>query len=115
MEGNQCRTDGHGAQTIRQSTTTYFFKTNISSPIVCLSITVSIFTKMRILLLLSKEMKVLDKEVRLWDVYTGLESTVKNLLTSLRAINELQNSAVRERHWQQLMNTTKVQQRPRVA
>lgn len=56
-----------------------------------------------------KEMKMLDKEVRVWDVYIGLESTVKNLLTSLRAINELQNSAVRERHWQQLMNTTRVQ------
>lgn len=55
-----------------------------------------------------KEMKVLDKEVRVWDVYLGLESTVKNLLTSLRAVNELQNSAVRERHWQQLMNTTRV-------
>lgn len=53
-------------------------------------------------------MKVLDKEARVWDVYMGLESTVKNLLTSLRAVNELQNSAVRERHWQQLMNTTKV-------
>lgn len=55
-----------------------------------------------------KEMKILDKEVRVWDVYTGLESMVKNLLTSLRAVNELQNSAVRERHWQQLMNTTGV-------
>lgn len=51
---------------------------------------------------------MLDKEVRVWDVYTGLESIVKNLLTSLRAVNELQNSAVRERHWQQLMNTTGV-------
>lgn len=51
---------------------------------------------------------MLDKDVRLWDVYVGLESIVKNLLTSLRAVNELQNSAVRERHWQQLMNTTKV-------
>lgn len=61
---------------------------------------------------LSKEMKMLDKEVRVWDVYMGLESTVKNLLTSLRAVNELQNSAVRERHWQQLMNTTGVWQRP---
>ncbi|XP_061653101.1 dynein axonemal heavy chain 11 [Phyllopteryx taeniolatus] len=57
---------------------------------------------------LAKEMKMLDKDVRLWDVYVGLESTVKNFLTSLRAINELQNSAVRGRHWQQLMNTTKV-------
>lgn len=56
-----------------------------------------------------KEMKMLDKEVRVWDVFIGLESTVKNLLTSLRAINELQNSAVRERHWQQLMNATRVQ------
>ncbi|XP_061150392.1 dynein axonemal heavy chain 11 [Syngnathus typhle] len=56
----------------------------------------------------AKEMKMLDKDARLWDVYVGLESTVKNLLTSLRAVNELQNSAVRERHWQQLMNTTKV-------
>lgn len=53
-------------------------------------------------------MKMLDKEVRVWDVHTGLESIVKNLLTSLRAVNELQNSAVRERHWQQLMNTTGV-------
>ncbi|XP_066544120.1 dynein axonemal heavy chain 11 [Amia ocellicauda] len=57
----------------------------------------------------AKEMKTLDKEVRVWDVYTGLESMVKNLLTSLRAVNELQNTAVRERHWQQLMTTTGVQ------
>nr|XP_015214353.1 PREDICTED: dynein beta chain, ciliary-like [Lepisosteus oculatus] len=56
----------------------------------------------------AKEMKTLDKEVRAWSVYTGLESTVKNLLTSLRAVNELQNPTVRERHWQQLMNATGV-------
>lgn len=56
-----------------------------------------------------QEMKTLDKEVRVWDVYVGLESTVKNLLTSLRAVNELQNPAVRERHWQQLMHTTGVE------
>ncbi|CAL8367474.1 unnamed protein product [Boreogadus saida] len=56
----------------------------------------------------AKEMKTLDKEVRVWNVYAGLEATVKNMLTSLRAVNELQNSAVRERHWQQLMNTTGV-------
>ncbi|TRY96398.1 hypothetical protein DNTS_010073 [Danionella cerebrum] len=56
----------------------------------------------------AKEMKTLDKDVRIWDVYNGLESIVKNLLTSLRAVNELQNSAVRERHWQQLMHTTGV-------
>ncbi|XP_039545600.1 dynein heavy chain 11, axonemal [Pimephales promelas] len=56
----------------------------------------------------AKEMKTLDKDVRAWDVYNGLESIVKNLLTSLRAVNELQNFAVRERHWQQLMHTTGV-------
>ncbi|KAJ8349887.1 hypothetical protein SKAU_G00250170 [Synaphobranchus kaupii] len=56
----------------------------------------------------AKEMKTLDKEVRVWGVYSELEATVKNMLTSLRAVNELQNSAVRERHWQQLMSTTGV-------
>ena len=33
----------------------------------------------------------------------GLENVVKNMLTSLRAVTELQNPAIRERHWQQLM------------
>ncbi|XP_072275197.1 dynein axonemal heavy chain 11-like [Pyxicephalus adspersus] len=56
----------------------------------------------------AKEMKSLDKEVRTWDVYLGLESTVKNLITSLRAVNELQNPAVRMRHWLQLMSKTGV-------
>ncbi|XP_042314347.1 dynein axonemal heavy chain 11-like [Sceloporus undulatus] len=56
----------------------------------------------------TKDMKTLDKEVRIWDLYIGLESTVKNLLISLRAVNELQNVAVRERHWEQLMAATGV-------
>ncbi|XP_018092353.2 dynein heavy chain 11, axonemal-like [Xenopus laevis] len=56
----------------------------------------------------AKEMKTLDKEVRTWHVYLGLESTVKNLLISLRAVNELQNPAVRKRHWLQLMSKTGV-------
>uniref|UniRef100_A0A8C4YFM3 Dynein axonemal heavy chain 11 n=1 Tax=Gopherus evgoodei TaxID=1825980 RepID=A0A8C4YFM3_9SAUR len=50
----------------------------------------------------------LDKEIRSWDVYIGLELTVKNLMTSLRAVTELQNPAIRERHWHQLMNATDV-------
>ncbi|XP_012283270.1 dynein beta chain, ciliary [Orussus abietinus] len=50
----------------------------------------------------------LDKEMRPWDVYASLEATVKNMLTSLRAVGELQNPAIRERHWRQLMNSTKV-------
>jgi K+-sensing histidine kinase KdpD len=50
----------------------------------------------------------MDKEMRTWDTYITLEATVKNMLTSLRAVAELQNSAIRERHWQQLMKSTKV-------
>lgn len=72
------------------------------------SLNVSLLLSSLYFLALLKEMKMLDKEVRVWNVYMGLESTVKNMLTSLRAVNELQNSAVRERHWQQLMNTTRV-------
>lgn len=51
---------------------------------------------------------MLDKEMRGWDTYAGLESTVKNTLTSLKAVGELQNPAIRERHWDQLMVSTKV-------
>lgn len=46
--------------------------------------------------------------MRSWDTYISLEATVKNMLTSLKAVGELQNSAIRERHWRQLMNSTKV-------
>lgn len=56
----------------------------------------------------SKDIRCLDKEMRAWDSYTGVEDSVKNMLTSLRAVSELQNPAIRERHWQQLMAATKV-------
>ena len=46
--------------------------------------------------------------MRGWDTYKNLEIMIKNLLTSLRAVTELQNPAVRDRHWQQLMAATKV-------
>uniref|UniRef100_A0A6P7G4P0 Dynein beta chain, ciliary-like n=1 Tax=Diabrotica virgifera virgifera TaxID=50390 RepID=A0A6P7G4P0_DIAVI len=55
----------------------------------------------------AKEVKMLDKEMRSWDTYIGLEATVKNTLTSLKAVGELQNPAIRERHWDQLMTSTK--------
>ncbi|KAJ8921301.1 hypothetical protein NQ315_013775 [Exocentrus adspersus] len=45
--------------------------------------------------------------MRSWDTYTGLEATIKNTLTSLKAVGELQNSAIRQRHWNQLMCSTK--------
>ncbi|XP_076453714.1 LOW QUALITY PROTEIN: dynein beta chain, ciliary-like [Babylonia areolata] len=56
----------------------------------------------------AKDIRSLDKEMRAWDAYLGVESTVKNMLTSLRAVSELQNPAIRDRHWQQLMAATKV-------
>lgn len=56
----------------------------------------------------AKEIKMLDKDMRTWDTYIGLEATVKNTLTSLKAVGELQNPAIRERHWDQLMKSTKV-------
>ncbi|XP_064351341.1 dynein axonemal heavy chain 9 [Camelus dromedarius] len=52
--------------------------------------------------------RALDKEVRAWEAFTGLETTVLNTLTSLRAVAELQNPAIRERHWRQLMQATGV-------
>ncbi|XP_049940954.1 dynein beta chain, ciliary-like [Schistocerca serialis cubense] len=55
-----------------------------------------------------KSLRGLDKEMRVWDAYISLEGTLKNLLTSLRAVTELQNPAIRERHWKQLMEATKV-------
>jgi dynein heavy chain len=56
----------------------------------------------------AKEIRSLDKEMRAWDSYTGVENDVKNLMTSLRAVTELQNPAIRERHWQELMTATGV-------
>lgn len=56
----------------------------------------------------AKDIRALDKEMRAWDTYTGVESTVKNMLTSLHAVAELQNPAIRDRHWHQLMQATGV-------
>lgn len=50
----------------------------------------------------------MDKEMRLWEPYLDTEGSLKNLMTSLRAITELQNPAIRERHWAELMATTNV-------
>lgn len=56
----------------------------------------------------AKEIRGMDKELRAWDVYTQMDATIKNMLTSLRAVTELQNPAIRDRHWTQLMQATKV-------
>ncbi|KAM7382161.1 hypothetical protein PAMA_012837 [Pampus argenteus] len=56
----------------------------------------------------SRDIRGLDKEVRAWEAFAGLDSGVKNLLISLRAVAELQNPAIRARHWHQLMAATGV-------
>ncbi|NXP60283.1 DYH17 protein, partial [Chloropsis cyanopogon] len=57
----------------------------------------------------AKDIRGLDKEVKSWDAFTGLDSSMKNMMTSLRAVSELQNPAIRDRHWQELVQTTKVE------
>ncbi|XP_006886407.1 PREDICTED: dynein heavy chain 17, axonemal [Elephantulus edwardii] len=56
----------------------------------------------------AKDVRSLDKEMKAWDAFVGLDNTVKNTITSLRAVSELQNPAIRDRHWQQLMVATHV-------
>jgi dynein heavy chain len=55
-----------------------------------------------------KDIRGLNKEMRAWDAFSGLDSSVKNMVTSLRAVGELQNQAIRDRHWEQLMQATSV-------
>ncbi|XP_025715360.1 dynein axonemal heavy chain 17 isoform X2 [Callorhinus ursinus] len=56
----------------------------------------------------AKDVRSLDKEMKSWDAFVGLENTVKNMITSLSAVSELQNPAIRDRHWQQLTQATQV-------
>ncbi|XP_069735049.1 LOW QUALITY PROTEIN: hydrocephalus-inducing protein homolog [Phaenicophaeus curvirostris] len=56
----------------------------------------------------AKKIQSLDKEMRSWDAFTGLDSSVKNILTSLRAVKELQHPAIRDQHWQEIMEATKL-------
>ncbi|XP_056152705.1 dynein axonemal heavy chain 17-like [Lampris incognitus] len=55
-----------------------------------------------------RDIKGLDKEMRAWDAFTGLDSMVSNMMISLQAVGCLKNSAIRQRHWLQLMMATKV-------
>ncbi|CAH0400414.1 unnamed protein product [Chilo suppressalis] len=56
----------------------------------------------------SKDLRQLDKDMRVWEPYIVIESTIKNLMTSLRAVTDLQNPAIKDRHWVELMMATKV-------
>uniref|UniRef100_A0A3P9GZT6 Dynein, axonemal, heavy chain 11 n=1 Tax=Oryzias latipes TaxID=8090 RepID=A0A3P9GZT6_ORYLA len=56
----------------------------------------------------ARDLQKLDKDARTWDVYTGLELHVRNMQTLLRVVSQLQNLAVRERHWVQLTPELKI-------
>ncbi|XP_070067151.1 dynein beta chain, ciliary [Drosophila virilis] len=55
-----------------------------------------------------RELRGLDPAMRSWEPFIFMEASLKNLMTSLRAVTELQNPAIRDRHWVELMQTTKV-------
>ncbi|XP_030371689.1 dynein beta chain, ciliary [Scaptodrosophila lebanonensis] len=55
-----------------------------------------------------RELRGLDKTMRTWEPFIFMEASLKNLMTSLRAVTELQNPAIRDRHWVELMQTTHV-------
>lgn len=42
------------------------------------------------------------------ELYPAIEAVIKNLMTSLRAVTDLQNPAIKDRHWLELMMATKV-------
>lgn len=56
----------------------------------------------------AKELRQLDKDIRVWKPYLYASDLITNLLSSLKAITALQNPAIRDRHWNELMKTTKV-------
>ena len=53
-----------------------------------------------------KIVKGMDKGVRMWDVYLGLDGMVKNFLVSVPAVSELKSPSMRQRHWDKLMEIT---------
>ncbi len=47
-------------------------------------------------------------QVREEDAFRGVDALVKNFLVSVPLVADLRSPAMRDRHWQQLMDTTKV-------
>lgn len=56
----------------------------------------------------SKDIRSLGKLIRTWKPFIYIERVLRNLVTSLRAITELQNTAIKDRHWLELMKLTGV-------
>ncbi|XP_053970080.1 dynein beta chain, ciliary [Anastrepha ludens] len=56
----------------------------------------------------TRDLRTLDKCIRDWAPYAYIVDILKELMASLRAITELQNPAISERHWLELMQATKL-------
>ncbi|XP_068157565.1 LOW QUALITY PROTEIN: dynein beta chain, ciliary [Drosophila tropicalis] len=56
----------------------------------------------------TRDLRTLDKCIREWQPYVYIVGVLRELVASLRAITELQNSAITERHWLELMQLTKI-------
>ena len=52
---------------------------------------------------LQKEVKLLVKHSRSWPVYKQLAQTLADMLVALPLVQDLQDEAIRERHWKKLM------------
>ncbi|XP_035709844.1 dynein beta chain, ciliary [Folsomia candida] len=57
---------------------------------------------------MAKEVKAMDKDAKAWEIFSLLEGVIRNMISSLKSVAELQNQAIRERHWEELMQATKV-------
>jgi len=58
---------------------------------------------------LSKRINAMDKEIRGWKAFQGLQSEVKQYQTVLPLINLLHSPTMKERHWKQVMAVTSTQ------
>ena len=56
-----------------------------------------------------KDIRGLNKDTRAWEAYSGVDAEVKNMVTSLGAVGLLQSSAIRKRHWDQVMQATGIE------
>ncbi|GAA54008.1 dynein beta chain ciliary, partial [Clonorchis sinensis] len=55
---------------------------------------------------ISIEIRTMDKDVKQWPMFQGLEAELKDINAAVTAVRDLQNPAVKERHWVELMTDT---------
>ena len=55
----------------------------------------------------TKMVRGLDKSVRDWLAYRGLDSIIKNFATTVPCVADLKSPSMRDRHWEKLMGITK--------